>query len=179
MFVLDGSTSVGSENYARSIAFLKSVTGPMDVRVGGTNVAMEQYATMSRVEFLFQTDSTSLNAAFDNVGFLGGTTFTGRAITMANNQIYGVAGRTAAMPIMVLLTDGVSFDDISGPATTFKNGGGKIFVIGVGDASRPQLEPVASSEAGKTYLWFDSWDALDRINIEIAERICEEAPKSG
>ena len=48
-----------------------------------------------------------------------GITFTGKALTMAHQQLLPTA-RPGAEPVIVLLTDGTSFDVVKGPADALK-----------------------------------------------------------
>jgi uncharacterized protein YegL len=175
-FVLDGSTSVSPENFQNAINFMKSVVEPLSVSADGTQVGLAQYATTNRIEFPFQSDKQATNDALDSVSQIYGGTFTGSAITSTTTSLFNTYGRAGANPVIVLITDGRSFDNIVTPANNFKSSyGGELFVIGVGDADVNQLTPVASDDPenpGTKFLWVDDWSALTTINIEISEKIC-------
>ena len=178
-FVLDGSTSVSTENFSNAINFIKSVVQPLAVAPDSTQIGMAQYATASRIEFLFQNDKAATMSNLDSVTQIFGTTFTGGAITKTINELFNSNGRPEANPIIVLITDGVSFDNVVTPSNTFKASGGELFVIGVGDANPAQLNMMASDDPenpGSKFLWVNDWDALGTINLEIAQKICSLAP---
>ena len=153
----------------------------MSDTLGRTRIAqvgMAQYATASRIEFPFQSDKAATYSSLDSIQQIFGTTFTGSAITRTTNELFATYGRAGAMPVIVLITDGVSFDGVVGPANSFKASGGVMFVIGVGDALEFQLRSMASddpSNPGQKFLWIDDWSALATINIEISEKICSLA----
>ena len=110
---MDGSSSVGEENFALAMNFLKNVTNLMDIgpsttifrwgelRVNtsaahkisnsfhrGFRVAMTQFSMQHRVEFQFIGDAEQLNAAFDSTQLLHGSTFAGTAIQFAVDNVY-------------------------------------------------------------------------------------------
>jgi uncharacterized protein YegL len=177
-FVLDGSTSVSTANYANAINFIKSVVDPLSISEDSTQVGMAQYATASRIEFLFQSEKSATMNELDQVNQIFGTTFTGKAITLTLTDLFNSNGRPGANPIIVLITDGVSFDNVVTPANNFKNTGGELFVIGVGDANPAQLQMMASEDPanpGEKFLWINDWDALGAINLEISQKICSLA----
>ena len=141
---------------------------------------MTQYATASRIEFLFQSDKAATMSSLDGVSQIFGTTFTGGAITKTINELFNSHGRPGANPVIVLITDGVSFDNVVTPSNTFKASGGELFVIGVGDAAEFQLNLMASPDPenpGEKFLWVNDWDALGTINLEIAQKICSLAAR--
>ena len=133
IFVLDGSTSVSAENYLKAKNFIKQVIEPLSVSETSTRVAMLQYATFNNVEFLFQTDTNSTYSKIDDVQQIFGTTFTGSAIRKVLTEIVDSHGRPEANPVLVLITDGFSFDDVVSPSDSFEDIGGELFVIGVGN----------------------------------------------
>ena len=149
----------------------------MNISPGGANAALIQFAWMPSIEFGFQKNLADLTAALEPVEQMGGPTFTGRAMQLAIDQVFTDGGRVDATPIMVIITDGMAFDDIITPATNFKGDEGLVFVVGVGQASEWQLNQIVSvnSETGKKYLWFDDWSALETIYKEIAETACVQS----
>jgi uncharacterized protein YegL len=174
-FVLDGSTSVSVENFQNAVNFMKSIVDPLSVSPDGTQIGLAQYATFSRVEFPFQSDKDATYAALDGISQIFGGTFTGKAITATTNDLFATYGRPGANPVIVLITDGRSFDGLVTPANNFKATGGELFVIGVGDADLNQLNQMASEDPenpGEKFVWFNDWEALSTINIEISEKIC-------
>ena len=179
-FVLDGSTSVSADNFENAINFMKSIVDPLSISADGTQVGLAQYATSHRIEFPFQSDKTATLSALDGISQIFGGTFTGRAITATTNELFSTYGRAGANPVIVLITDGRSFDGLITPADNFKATGGELFVIGVGDAQLSQLNQMASEDPenpGEKFVWFNDWDALSTINIEISEKICALASR--
>ena len=78
--------------------------------------------------------------------------------------------------VIVLITDGPSFDGLESPRDDFHEIDGLLFVVGVGDASQAQIEPVADEDPnnpGSKLLWYSpgDWSALD-FSAEVSEKIC-------
>eukprot|EP00058_Branchiostoma_floridae_P021501 XP_002606991.1 hypothetical protein BRAFLDRAFT_64975 [Branchiostoma floridae] len=109
----------------------------------------------------------------------GGGTFTGAALTyVANTMLLPLNGnRPDAPDVVVVLTDGFSGDDVTGPASLLHSMGVQTFVIGVGGCvSDAQLGNIANCE-DHVYKLSD-FNGLDGITDSIHKQICCNEPKA-
>ncbi|CAH1241297.1 COL6A3 [Branchiostoma lanceolatum] len=148
VFLLDGSGSVGSSNFDLVKTFTKNVVQNFDVSQTATRVAVVQYSDQLRTEFTLDAFSTKNEVynAIDNIGYLTGGTFTGFAIDFAMQSVFtSLSGERDGYPdLLVVVTDGLSSDDVSGPAATARSQGVTIYAVGVGnDIDFNTLEQIA------------------------------------
>ena len=89
IFVIDGSWSVGEENFRLTKEFLKSLVLPFEIGYDYTRVAVVQYSDDPRVEFYLKShlDKTELLNAIDSIPYKGGNTRTGDAIEFVMTNI--------------------------------------------------------------------------------------------
>lgn len=90
-FLLDSSGSVERENFEKMKSFVKRLTNHFKISPNFTRVAMITYDTRVRVRFLFSElyeSQEELDTAIDNVGYTGGGTNTGAALTMAYTVMF-------------------------------------------------------------------------------------------
>ncbi|KAI4893059.1 hypothetical protein NFI96_005115 [Prochilodus magdalenae] len=80
VFLVDGSWSIGDDNFQKIIRFLYSTTGALDL-IGpeGTQVAIVQFSDDARTEFKLNAhgDKESLLDAVQRITYKGGNTKTG------------------------------------------------------------------------------------------------------
>ncbi|KAA0709869.1 Collagen alpha-1(XIV) chain [Triplophysa tibetana] len=117
VFLVDGSWSVGDENFQKIIRFLYSTTGALD-RIGpdGTQVAIAQFSDDPRTEFKLNSydRKETLLDAIQRITYKGGNTKTGRAMKHVKDAVFTAVGgaRRGVPKVLVVLTDGRSQDDV-------------------------------------------------------------------
>jgi len=175
VFVLDGSGSVGKVNFAKSKYFLKRVVA----RLGAdSRVATVQYSTAPALEFPFTSNYDSIFTVVDAIPYQGKSTKTGEALKFTETTVCNTR-RPDVGTVVLVLTDGVSYDDaandvsIRGPEIAAANGGVDVFALGVAKADMSQLRHIASDDANAMMA---SWDTLDEVVDELAERLCATPP---
>lgn len=79
VFLVDGSWSVGRENFKHIRSFISAVAGAFDIGEDKTRVAVVQYSTDTRTEFLLNRHSKrgELLRAINTLPYKGGNTMTG------------------------------------------------------------------------------------------------------
>ena len=110
--VIDGSTSVGSDNFKKSLEFLSDLVGHLSVSPQGTHVGAIAYGSTATVKFNLAKSEyhtlSKLQAAIKAFGLLGGETRTDVAMQLAASGIFSPAAgdRVDAGNVLVVLTDG-------------------------------------------------------------------------
>lgn len=116
-FVIDGSSSVGTGNFRTVLQFVTNLTKEFEISDTDTRVGAVQYTYEQRLEFGFDQYSSKpdiLNA-IKRVGYWSGGTSTGAAINFALEQLFKKS-KPNKRKLMILITDGRSYDDVRIPA---------------------------------------------------------------
>ncbi|XP_067258708.1 collagen alpha-1(XIV) chain isoform X2 [Chanodichthys erythropterus] len=179
-FLVDGSWSIGDDNFQKIIRFLYSTTGALDV-IGpeGTQVAIAQFSDDARTEFKLNSysDKEALLDAVQRITYKGGNTKTGRAIKHVKEAIFTEdAGVRRGIPkVLVVLTDGRSQDDVNKISKEMQMEGYIIFAIGFADADYGELVNIASKPSERHVFFVDDLDAFKKIEEQLITFVCEAA----
>lgn len=127
-FVIDGSSSVGTGNFRTVLQFVANLSKEFEISDTDTRIGAVQYTYEQRLEFGFDAYSTKpdiLNA-IKSVGYWSGGTSTGAAISFALEQLFKKS-KANKRKLMILITDGRSYDDIRIPAMAAHHKGKLVF----------------------------------------------------
>ncbi|XP_068592997.1 collagen alpha-1(XIV) chain-like isoform X3 [Cebidichthys violaceus] len=180
VFLVDGSWSIGDENFLKIIRFLYSTTGALD-RIGpdGTQVAIAQFSDDARTEFKLNSysDKERLLDAINKISYKGGNTKTGRAIQHVKENIFTAEGgvRRGIPNVLVVLTDGRSQDDVNKVSKEMQMEGYIVFAIGFADADYGELVSIASKPSDRHVFFVDDLDAFTKIEEKLVTFVCEAA----
>ncbi|XP_004574281.3 collagen alpha-1(XIV) chain isoform X4 [Maylandia zebra] len=180
VFLVDGSWSIGDENFLKIIRFLYSTSGALD-RIGpeGTQVAIAQFSDDARTEFKLNSysDKEGLLDAINKISYKGGNTKTGRAIQHVKKNIFTEeAGARRGIPkVLVVLTDGRSQDDVNKVSKEMQMEGYIVFAIGFADADYGELVSIASKPSDRHVFFVDDLDAFKKIEEKLVTFVCEAA----
>ncbi|XP_069477662.1 collagen alpha-1(XIV) chain isoform X4 [Ambystoma mexicanum] len=180
VFLVDGSWSIGDDNFNKVIQFLYSTTGALDqIGVDGTQVGIAQFSDDARTEFKLNAyeDKETLLDAIMKIAYKGGNTKTGKAIKHVRDAIFTVEhGMRKAIPkVLVVITDGRSQDDVSKVSREMQLEGYSIFAIGVADADYGELVSIGSKPSERHVFFVDDFDAFKKIEDELITFVCEAA----
>lgn len=116
-FVIDGSSSVGTGNFRTVLQFVANVTREFEISDTDTRVGAVQYTYEQRLEFAFgqYNHKAELLNAIKRINYWSGGTSTGAAITYAAEQLFSKS-KPNKRKIMIVITDGRSYDDVQAPA---------------------------------------------------------------
>ncbi|XP_053875162.1 collagen alpha-1(XIV) chain isoform X1 [Malaclemys terrapin pileata] len=180
VFLVDGSWSIGDDNFNKIIGFLYSTVGALD-RIGpdGTQVAIAQFSDDPRTEFklnVYKTKETLLEA-IQQIAYKGGNTKTGKAIKHAQEALFTTASgiRRGIPKVLVVITDGRSQDDVNKVSREMQLDGFSIFAIGVADADYSELVNIGSKPSERHVFFVDDFDAFKNIEDELITFVCETA----
>ncbi|XP_027142360.1 collagen alpha-1(XIV) chain isoform X2 [Larimichthys crocea] len=180
VFLVDGSWSIGDDNFLKIIRFLYSTTGALD-RIGpdGTQVAIAQFSDDARTEFKLNSYSNKerLLDAINRISYKGGNTKTGRAIQHVKENIFTKEGgvRRGIPNVLVVLTDGRSQDDVNKVSKEMQMEGYIVFAIGFADADYGELVSIASKPSDRHVFFVDDLDAFKKIEEKLVTFVCEAA----
>uniref|UniRef100_A0A8C8R9W4 Collagen alpha-1(XX) chain n=1 Tax=Pelusios castaneus TaxID=367368 RepID=A0A8C8R9W4_9SAUR len=148
ILLVDGSWSIGRNNFRLIREFLSSLVSPFNIAQDKIRIGLSQYSSDPRTEWNLNTYVTreEVLEAVRSLRYKGGNTFTGLALShvLEQNLKPEAGARSDAVKLVILLTDGKSQDDANLSAQTMKNMGIEIFAIGVKNADEAELRQVAS-----------------------------------
>ncbi|ELR46933.1 Collagen alpha-1(XIV) chain, partial [Bos mutus] len=180
VFMVDGSWSIGDENFNKIINFLYSTVGALDkIGADGTQVAMVQFTDDPRTEFKlnsYKTKETLLDA-IKHISYKGGNTKTGKAIKHVRDSLFTAeSGTRRGIPrVIVVITDGRSQDDVNKISREMQSDGYSIFAVGVADADYSELVSIGSKPSARHVFFVDDFDAFKKIEDELITFVCETA----
>ncbi|XP_045740365.1 vitrin isoform X2 [Mirounga angustirostris] len=174
-FLIDGSSSVGTSNFRTVLQFVANITKAFEISETDTRIGVVQYTYEQRLEFGFEdyTTSSDVLSAISRVGYWSGGTSTGTAINYALEQLFKKS-KPNKRKLMILITDGRSYDDVRIPAMVAHHKGVITYAIGVAWAAQDELEVIATHPAEDHAFFVDEFDSLYRIVPRVIQNICTE-----
>ncbi|XP_067833394.1 collagen alpha-1(XXI) chain-like [Heptranchias perlo] len=180
VFIMDGSWSVGFNNFETAKTWLVNVTNGFDIGPEYTQVAVIQYSDTPRLEIPFGQFLTNkeLIAAIESIKYLGGNTQTGRAIKFATENVFPSSQRikTAKNKIAVVVTDGKSQDDVVDASVEARVDKIILFAVGVGsEITESELKTIANKPSSTYVIFAEDYETIERIKEAMQQKICEES----
>ncbi|XP_030278177.1 collagen alpha-6(VI) chain-like [Sparus aurata] len=178
VFLVDGSSSIGIDNFTLARDFLKSVITGLDIGPDKVRIGLAQYSDEPHQEFLLKDhmDKSSLLPALDEFPYRTGNTATGKAMDFLVKQYFteeaGSRAKERVPQIAVVITNGDSADDIVAPAKSLRQHGVIVFGIGVGQANLMELKAIANRPSERFLLTIDSYQALQRLTEGLLQTLC-------
>ncbi|XP_044070930.1 vitrin isoform X3 [Siniperca chuatsi] len=174
-FVIDGSSSVGTGNFRTVLQFVANITREFEISDTDTRVGAVQYTYEQRLEFAFgqYNNKAELLNAIKRINYWSGGTSTGAAITYAAEQLFSKS-KPNKRKIMMVITDGRSYDDVRAPALAVHRQGVIAYSIGIAWAAQDELEYIATDPDKEHSFFVDEFDNLYKFVPKIIHNICQE-----
>uniref|UniRef100_UPI003AAF1932 vitrin isoform X15 n=1 Tax=Centroberyx gerrardi TaxID=166262 RepID=UPI003AAF1932 len=174
-FVIDGSSSVGTGNFRTVLQFVANVTREFEISDTDTRVGAVQYTYEQRLEFAFgqHNNKADLLNAIKRINYWSGGTSTGAAITYTAEQLFSKS-KPNKRKIMIVITDGRSYDDVIAPALAVHRQGVIAYSIGIAWAAQDELEYIATDPDKEHSFFVDEFDSLYKFVPKIIHNICQE-----
>ncbi|KAM3605631.1 uncharacterized protein V6R79_002381 [Siganus canaliculatus] len=174
-FVIDGSSSVGTGNFRTVLQFVANITREFEISDTDTRVGAVQYTYEQRLEFAFgqYNQKAELLNAIKRINYWSGGTSTGAAITYAAEQLFSKS-KPNKRKIMIVITDGRSYDDVRAPALAVHRQGVIAYSIGIAWAAQDELEYIATDPDKDHSFFVDEFDNLYKFVPKIIQNICNE-----
>ena len=111
-------------------------------------------------------------SVIDGMSYPGGGTRTGNALLKAKSDLFDKSARPGIPNIAIIITDGVSNDDVGAPAQQLRDSGCTVFSVGVGNGyNMGQLREMATDPDAQHVLEA-KFEDLDSIVKEIVGVTC-------
>ncbi|XP_074899188.1 vitrin isoform X2 [Buteo buteo] len=174
-FVIDGSSSVGTSNFRTVLQFVANISKEFEISDTDTRIGAVQYTYEQRLEFSFDKYSTKQDvlSAIKRISYWSGGTSTGAAISYASEQLFSKS-KPNKRKIMILITDGRSYDDVRVPAMAAHQNGVIAYSVGVAWAAQDELEAIATDPDKEHSFFVDEFDNLYHFVNQLIQNICTE-----
>ncbi|KAK6490157.1 collagen alpha-1(XII) chain-like isoform X1 [Huso huso] len=180
VFLIDGSWSIGDDNFNKVLQFVFNTIGAFDViSPDGMQVSLVQYSDDAKIEYKLNTynDKGMTLAALQLVRYRGGNTRTGVALKYIGEKVFTKeSGMRRNVPkVLVVVTDGRSQDEVKKSAAILQHSGYSVFVIGVADVDYAELQNIGSKPSDRHLFIVDDFDAFEQIHDNLVTFLCETA----
>ncbi|XP_039100249.1 collagen alpha-1(XXI) chain isoform X3 [Hyaena hyaena] len=177
VFILDGSYSVGPENFEIVKKWLVNITKNFDIGPKFIQVGVVQYSDYPVLEIPLGSHNSggNLMAAVESIHYLGGNTRTGKAIQFALDYLFAKSSRFLTK-IAVVLTDGKSQDEVKDAAEAARDSKITLFAIGVGSETEDaELRAIANKPSSTYVFYVEDYIAISKIREVMKQKLCEES----
>ncbi|NXA51710.1 VITRN protein, partial [Nothocercus julius] len=174
-FVIDGSSSVGTGNFRTVLQFVANLSKEFEISDTDTRIGAVQYTYEQRLEFGFDKYSAKQDvlSAIKRISYWSGGTSTGAAISYTLEHLFNKS-KPNKRKIMILITDGRSYDDVRVPAMTAHQNGVIAYSIGIAWAAQDELEAIATDPDKEHSFFVDEFDHLYQFVNQLIQNICTE-----
>ena len=99
----------------------------------------------------------------------------GRALTYTRRYLFGGSGKRKK--VLIVMTDGKSYDNVQPPAKALKGMGVKIFALGMGKKyNKNQLLQMSS---GASYVYTSGFRSMGKVVKKLKQKACKTIGKMG
>ncbi|XP_044127203.1 cochlin [Bufo gargarizans] len=175
-FLIDGSSSVGDQNFRLMLEFMSNIVRAFEVSDVGAKVAAVQFTYDQRLEFGLNdyTNKDDVLRALYNIRYMSGGTATGDAISFTVRNVFEPTKDGHNKNFLVIITDGQSYDDVRGPAITAHRAGVTVYTVGVAWAPLEDLKDMASEPKNSHTFFTREFPGLEQIVPSIIRGICRD-----
>lgn len=181
MVLLDGSGSVSSEDFQKSLSFIRDFADTMRIGSDAGRINVHQFSHTHQTEITFadsvELGEKQLKKKIDGLQQLGGGTFTGDALAEAL-RVFRESGRRDATDVakyVLVLTDGETTSDqedkIKETVPEITKIGVEILGIGIGGkVNQNQLLIMTGNRQDRVF----SVDSFDKLNSDFLKKMVEK-----
>ncbi|KAJ1101693.1 hypothetical protein NDU88_006758 [Pleurodeles waltl] len=178
VFLVDGSWSIGTENFKMMQDFLHTMISGFDVDHDKIRIGLIQYSDTPRTEFFLKTydHKEDILKYIQTLKYKGGGTKTGQSLQFMLEKHFteqaGGRAKDGVPQIAVVITDGQAQDNIGEPAAEVKSAGITLYAIGIKDAVLSELNEIASDPPEEHVYNVADFSALEGISHNMLQVIC-------
>ena len=146
-FLVDGSSSVGQQNFIQLLSLVKGTYHAFPVSEEEIRIALVVVSDAGKVVFNFDKDTeiAEIDKNVDYVTFSGGNRNVGNAISVVIRDVLATSGRRGMIPqILVSILAGKSNDDVKAMTEELHRAKVKSIAVGVGSViNQDELRMIA------------------------------------
>ncbi|XP_048062039.1 collagen alpha-4(VI) chain-like [Megalobrama amblycephala] len=184
VFLVDGSNSIGLENFQQIRGFLSFLVQNFEVARDRIRIGLVQYSDTPRTEFslnTYQKKEEILNY-IQNLRYKTGGKYTGLGLEFILEQHFvekaGSRAQQNVPQIAVVITNGDSQDEVESHAQELRDRGIKIFAIGIEDANEALLRQIANEPYDQHAYSVSDFAALQGISQSVIRELCTTIEKT-
>jgi len=171
--LVDGSGSIehyGRGNFRRCLNFVKNMVSSFHISPRHTRVSVTVFSTSARRIFSFGSyrSKHQVLRAIDRIRYPRGGTKLGRALNYVRRYVFGGSRRNK---VLIVMTDGVSYDRVGGPAAALKRMGVTIFGLGIG--RKYNIRQLRQLSTSHQHVYTASFRTMSRVVRGIKRKACK------
>ncbi|XP_060103695.1 collagen alpha-6(VI) chain-like [Heteronotia binoei] len=180
VFLIDGSRSIWPLDFDKMKTFLKELLDQISYNKN-MQVGMAQFSDNYNEEFPLHGNSSKseLQEKISNVSMMKGeSTYIGKALKEVKTFFSPSRRRITRhiQPMLLVITDGESDDEVAQPAEDLRKEGVEIYAIGVGEVKDITLQKIAGSPERKYKI--ANFPGLKNIKKRITNQMCNGGVKA-
>ncbi|KAG7509178.1 matrilin-3 isoform X1 [Solea senegalensis] len=179
VFIIDSSRSVRPGEFEKVKIFLADMVDTLDVGSEATRVAVVNYASTVKLEFLLKDHFNKLDMkkAISRIEPLAAGTMTGLAIKTAVNEAFteqsGARPRSRNISkVAIIVTDGRPQDQVQEVSAAARASGIEIYAVGVDRADMRSLQLMASIPLDDHVFYVETYGVIEKLTSKFRETLC-------
>uniref|UniRef100_A0A3B3V3R4 Matrilin 3a n=1 Tax=Poecilia latipinna TaxID=48699 RepID=A0A3B3V3R4_9TELE len=179
VFIIDSSRSVRPAEFKKVKIFLANMADTLDVGSDATRVAVVNYASTVKIEFLLKDHFNKLNLkkAIARIEPLATGTMTGLAIKTAMKEAFteksGARPRSGNISkVAIVVTDGRPQDQVEEVSAEARASGIEIYAVGVDRADMQSLQLMASVPLEEHVFYVETYGVIEKLTSKFRETLC-------
>ncbi|XP_056437548.1 matrilin-3a isoform X4 [Gadus macrocephalus] len=183
VFIIDSSRSVRPGEFEKVKIFLADMVDTLDVGPDATRVAVVNYASTVKIEFLLKDhlNKPDMKRAITRIEPLAAGTMTGLAIKTAMNEAFteqsGARPRSRKISkVAIIVTDGRPQDQVEEVSAAARGSGIEIYAVGVDRADMRSLQLMASIPLEDHVFYVETYGVIEKLTSKFRETLCGVDP---
>ncbi|KAG7249841.1 hypothetical protein CRUP_006411, partial [Coryphaenoides rupestris] len=183
VFIIDSSRSVRPGEFEKVKIFLADMVDTLDVGADATHVAVVNYASTVKIEFLLKDhlNKPNMKQAITRIEPLAAGTMTGLAIKTAMNEAFteqsGARPRSRKISkVAIIVTDGRPQDQVEEVSAAARASGIEIYAVGVDRADMGSLQQMASVPLEDHVFYVETYGVIEKLTSKFRETLCGVDP---
>ncbi|TNN45209.1 Matrilin-3 [Liparis tanakae] len=179
VFIIDSSRSVRPGEFEKVKIFLADMVDTLDVGSDATRVAVVNYASTVKIEFLLKShyNKPDMKKAISRIEPLAAGTMTGLAIKTAVNEAFteqsGARLRSRKISkVAIIVTDGRPQDQVEEVSASARASGIEIYAVGVDRADMRSLQQMASIPLVDHVFYVETYGVIEKLTSKFRETLC-------
>ncbi|KAM3861057.1 matrilin-3a [Diretmus argenteus] len=179
VFIIDSSRSVRPGEFEKVKIFLADMVDTLDVGPDATRVAVVNYASTVKIEFLLKShlNKPDMKRAITRIEPLAAGTMTGLAIKTAVTEAFteqsGARPRSRKISkVAIIVTDGRPQDQVEEVSAAARASGIEIYAVGVDRADMRSLQQMASTPLDDHVFYVETYGVIEKLTSKFRETLC-------
>ncbi|XP_066559776.1 matrilin-3-like isoform X3 [Amia ocellicauda] len=181
VFIIDSSRSVRPAEFEKVKIFLSDMVDTLDIGQDATRVAVVNYASTVKIEFLLKTyfNKVDMKQAVSRIEPLSTGTMTGLAIKNAMEDVFneraGARGRSLNIPrVAIIVTDGRPQDKVEEVSIQARGARIEIYAVGVDRADMQSLRLMATPTLDDHVFYVETYGVIEKLTSKFRKTLCGE-----